>query len=125
VMAVNPVAYLVVPRLWACVFMVPIVVLFGDVIGTFGGYLVATLYAGISADTYFDSIKNFMETYDIIAGLIKSMFFGGTIAIIGCYKGLTAQQGAEGVGHATTAAVVTSMTIIFISNYFLSMILYR
>ena len=125
VMAVNPIGYLVVPRLLACLIMLPILTIFADVIGTIGGYLVATLYAGISSFTYLNSIKVFADSYDVIGGLIKSVFFGGTIAIIGCYKGLHAQQGAEGVGRATTASVVSSIIILFISNYFLSMILYR
>lgn len=125
VMAVNPIQYLVVPRFIACIIMVPILVVFADVIGTLGGYLIATLYADISSFTYLNSIKVFANVHDVLGGLLKAMFFGGFIAIIGCYKGLTAQEGAEGVGRATTAAVVSSIIIIFISNYFLSMLLYR
>jgi len=125
VMATNPVAYLVVPRLIACVFMLPILVTFGDIIGTVGGYLVATLYAGIGSFTYLHSIKIFAVVNDVTGGLVKSMFFGAIVAIIGCYKGLTTAEGAEGVGKATTSSVVTSMIMIFVSNYFLSLILYR
>jgi len=125
VMAVNPIQYLVVPRLIACIIMVPILVIFADVIGTVGGYLVATLYSGIGSFTYLNSINIFAEAHDVIGGLVKAMFFGGVIAIVGCYKGLTAEEGAVGVGRATTASVVSSIIIIFISNYFLSMILYR
>ena len=125
VMAVNPIQYLVVPRFLACIMMLPMLVIFADIIGTIGGYLVATMYADISSFTYFNSIKVFADAYDVVGGLIKAMFFGGAIAIIGCYKGLTTQEGAEGVGRATTASVVTSIIIIFISNYFLSMLLYR
>lgn len=125
VMAVNPIQYLVVPRFLACIMMVPILVVFADVIGTLGGYVVATSYSGISPFTYLNSIRAFADVHDVICGLIKAMVFGGTIAIIGCYKGLTAEEGAAGVGRATTASVVSSIIIIFISNYFLSMILYR
>lgn len=125
VMAVDPIKYLVVPKFLACTIMVPILVIFADVIGTLGGYLVADLHSGISSFTYFNSIKIFAVVHDVIGGLVKAMFFGGTIAVIGCYKGLTAGQGAEGVGHATTASVVSSIITIFVSNYFLSMILYR
>ena len=125
VMAVDPIQYLVVPRFLACIIMVPVLVIFADVIGTLGGYLVATLYSGIGSFTYFNSIKTFAVVHDVMAGLVKAMFFGGIIAIIGCYKGLTAEQGAEGVGRATTASVVSSIIIIFVSNYFLSVILYR
>jgi len=125
VMATNPVAYLIVPRLIACVVMLPVLVIFADMIGTVGGYLVATLYAGINSFTFLNSIQVFAVVNDVTGGLIKSMFFGAIIAIIGCYKGLTTAGGAEGVGHATTGSVVTSMILIFISNYFLSLILYR
>ena len=124
VMATNPLAYLVAPRLAACVLMLPVLVIFGDVIGTLGGYIMATWYAGISSFSYINSIKVFTVPNDIIGGLIKSMFFGAIIAVIGCYKGLTTQQGAEGVGRATTSSVVTSIILIFISNYFLSLLLY-
>lgn len=125
VMAINPIKYLVVPRLLACVIMVPILVVFADVIGCIGGYLVATLYAGIGSFTYIHSITLFTEINDIMGGLVKAMFFGGIIAIIGCHKGLTTGEGAEGVGKATTASVVSSIILIFISNYFLSLLLYR
>jgi phospholipid/cholesterol/gamma-HCH transport system permease protein len=125
VMAINPIQYLVVPRLLACVFMVPVLVVFADIIGTIGGYLVATLYAGIGSFTYIHSIKLFAVINDITGGLVKAMFFGGIISIIGCYKGLTTGDGAEGVGKATTASVVSSIILIFISNYFLSLLLYR
>lgn len=124
VMATNPIAYLVAPRLAACVFMLPILVIFGDVIGTLGGYLMATLYAGIGSFSYIHSIKVFAVVNDVTGGLVKSMFFGAIIAIVGCYKGLTTEQGAEGVGRATTSSVVTSIILIFISNYFLSLLLY-
>jgi len=125
VMATNPIAYLVVPRFIACVLMMPVLVVFANVIGTAGGYLVATTYAGLTSYTFLHSIEVFAELNDVVGGLIKSMFFGGIVAIIGCYKGLTTKNGAEGVGRATTGSVVTSIVIIFISNYFLSVFLYR
>lgn len=125
VMAVNPVAYLVVPRLVACMVMLPILVIFADVIGTIGGYMIATSYIGISSFTFFNSIKIFAVSHDIIGGLVKAMVFGGIVAIIGCHKGLTTAQGAEGVGRATTGSVVLSIILIFVSNYFLSVLLYR
>lgn len=125
VMATNPIAYLVVPRLLACMLMLPILVIFADVIGTLGGYLVATMYAGIGSFTFLHSIKVFAVVNDVTGGVIKSMVFGAIIAIIGCHKGLTTAEGAEGVGKATTGSVVASMILIFIINYFLSLILYR
>lgn len=125
VMAINPVAYLVVPRLIACVIMLPILVVFADVIGTIGGYLVAVTYADIGSFTFLHSIKVFAIVNDVTGGLVKAMVFGAIIAVIGCYKGLTTAEGAEGVGQATTASVVSSIVLIFISNYFLSLLLYR
>lgn len=125
VMAVNPIAYLVVPRMLACMLMLPVLVIFANVIGIIGSYVIATTYTGITSFTFFNSIKVFAVPHDITGGLIKAMFFGLIIAIIGCHKGLTTAQGAEGVGRATTGSVVLSIILIFISNYFLSVILYR
>ena len=124
VMATNPVTYLVAPRFLACVLMMPILVVFANAIGNLGGYFVATYYAGISNYTYLHSIEVFAETLDITGGLLKSMVFGGIIATVGCYKGLTTEQGAEGVGLSTTASVVLSIILIFLSNYFLSLVIY-
>jgi phospholipid/cholesterol/gamma-HCH transport system permease protein len=125
VMAMNPVQYLVVPRFLACILMTPVLVVFADMIGTLGGYLMATMYAGIGSFTYLHSIKVFAVVNDVVGGLIKAMVFGGIVAIVGCYKGLNTEEGAEGVGKATTGSVVTSIILIFTSNYFLSLVLYR
>ena len=124
VMAANPVSYLVVPRFIALVFMMPVLVVFANLIGNAGGYIVAHFYAGISTFSYTNSIKLLAEFYDIFGGMLKSCFFGAIIAIVGCYKGLNAPNGAEGVGLATTASVVLSIILIFIANYFLSIIIY-
>jgi len=123
-MATNPIAYLVVPRFVACVIMVPILSLYGFLIGTGGGYAVATMFSGISSFTYLNSIDVFTSLSDVTYGMIKSMFFGGIIALIGCNEGMHAKSGAEGVGMATTKSVVTSIIFIFICNYFLSILLY-
>lgn len=124
VMAANPVSYLVVPRFLAIVLMMPVLIIFANLIGNIGGWLVAHYYAGISTFTYENSIKTFAEVYDMVGGMIKGSVFGAIIAIVGCYKGLTAPNGAEGVGLATTKSVVLSIILIFITNYFLSIILY-
>lgn len=124
VMAANPVSYLVVPRFIAIVLMMPVLVVFANLIGNVGGWLVAHYYAGISTFAYENSIKVLAEVYDVVGGMIKSSVFGGIIALIGCYKGLNAANGAEGVGLATTASVVLSIILIFITNYFLSIVLY-
>lgn len=124
VMAANPVSYLVVPRFIAIVLMMPVLIIFANFIGNIGGWLVAHYYAGISTFTYENSIKSFAEIYDMVGGMIKGSAFGAIIAIVGCHKGLTAPNGAEGVGLATTKSVVLSIILIFITNYFLSVILY-
>lgn len=124
VMATNPIAYLVVPRMLACMIMLPVLVVFADAIGTFGGFFVATQYFAISPYTFTSSITNFAGITDITGGLIKSAVFGFIIALIGCIKGLNAGDGAVGVGQATTSSVVTSIVLIFVANYFLSLVLY-
>ncbi|MGL5206372.1 MAG: MlaE family ABC transporter permease [Acidaminococcaceae bacterium] len=124
VMATNPITYLVVPRFLAAVLMLPLLVVFANAIGSIGGWIVATNYAGISSFTYTNSIKVFMEPFDLLSGMIKASVFGAIIAIVGCHKGLHTRQGAEGVGISTTDAVVLSIILIFISNYFLSIILF-
>ena len=117
VMATNPTTYLVVPRFLAIVLMMPVLI-------NIGGWLVSHYYAGISTFTYINSIKMFAEPFDMVGGMLKSAVFGGIIAIVACYKGLGAKQGAEGVGIATTGSVVLSIVLIFITNYFLSILLY-
>jgi phospholipid/cholesterol/gamma-HCH transport system permease protein len=124
VMATNPTSYLVVPRFLAAVLMMPVLIVLANAIGSIGGWLVATNYANISSFTYTNSIKVFMEPFDMVGGMLKGCVFGAIIAIVGCHKGLSTRQGAEGVGIATTAAVVLSIILIFISNYFLSIILF-
>ena len=125
VMATDPIAYLVVPRFVACILMTPMVVTFANVMGIAGGFMVATTYTDVGPYTFIYSIETFTEFADFTGGLIKSMFFGGIVAIVGCLKGMGAKEGAEGVGQATTSSVVTSIVWIFVMNYFLSTWLYR
>ncbi len=124
VMAVNPVGYLVVPRMVACMMMVPMLTVFGDVIGVLGGWAVAVNYSGMSTFLYFNSIDTFVVASDIFGGIVKAVVFGAIVAIIGCYNGLRSPAGAEGVGKATTQTVVGAIVLIFMSNVFLSFIIY-
>ena len=124
VMAVSPVNYLIVPRMIACMIVVPILTVFGDVIGVVGGYIVAVYYTGISSRVFVESIKTFAEIYDLTGGMIKAIFFGNVIAVLGCYYGLNSPSGAEGVGIATTKTVVASIIAIFILNAVLTFIIY-
>ena len=124
VMAVSPVDYLIVPRMIACMIVVPILTVFGDIIGVIGGWFVAVYYNGISSYLFMNSIHKFTEVFDITGGVIKAVFFGNVIAVLGCYYGLHAPEGAAGVGRATTRTVVASIIVIFILNALLTLILY-
>ena len=124
VMAVNPVDYLIVPRMIACMIVVPILTVFGDFIGVLGGWVVAVYYSGISSYLFTNSLHMYVDAYDLTGGLIKAIFFGNVIAVRGCYYGLHSPAGAEGVGHATTRTVVASIIVIFILNALLTLILF-
>ena len=124
VMAVNPVNYLIVPRMLACMIVVPFLTLFGDLVGVFGGWIVAVYYNGISSYLYMDSINTFFRLYDLGGGMVKAIFFGNVIAVLGCYYGLYSPDGAEGVGIATTRTVVSSIIAIFALNALLTFIIF-
>ena len=125
VMSVSPVNYLIVPRMIACMIAVPLLTVFGDIIGVIGGWVVATQYSGISSYVFVNSIQMFATIHDLTGGMIKAIFFGNAIAVLGCYYGLNCPDGAEGVGIATTRTVVTSIIVIFILNALLTFIVYR
>lgn len=124
VMAVSPESYLILPRMLACMVVVPILTVFGDVIGVAGGWATAVYYSGISSYTFMNGIHTFTEVFDLTGGMVKAVFFGNVIAVLGCYYGLTCPEGAEGVGKATTRTVVTSIIVIFILNAVLTFILF-
>jgi len=123
-LATNPIKYLIVPRFLASTFMLPILVIFADVIGIVGGYLVSVQILGTNPTLYVRRTWNYLELNDLYSGLIKALFFGMIIAIISCYQGFNAQGGAEGVGKATTRAVVFSSLTILVSNYFITAFLF-
>jgi phospholipid/cholesterol/gamma-HCH transport system permease protein len=116
----NPIRYLVVPRLLASIIMLPCLTLYGDIIGMSGGYFYNIFVMGVNRYIYMRNTLLYMEFWDVVSGLIKAAFFGGIIAIIGCWQGLKAEAGAAGVGRATTRAVVISSILILIFNFFLS-----
>jgi len=120
---VNPVKYLVSPRLIALVIMTPLLTLFGDFVGIMGGRLVAALVVHQNPNLFDSQLFVSLEIWDVVSGLIKSVFFGLTIAVIGCYFGLKTEGGAKGVGQATTTAVVVSSVIILVSDFFWTKIL--
>jgi phospholipid/cholesterol/gamma-HCH transport system permease protein len=116
----SPVRYLVVPRMLASIIMLPCLTLYGDIIGMLGGYFYNIFIMGVNRYIYMRNTLLYMEFWDVISGLIKAGFFGGIIAIIGCWQGLKTEAGAAGVGRATTRAVVISSILILIFNFFLS-----
>ena len=124
-MAVSPIGYLVVPRLVACMAMLPILNVFGVVIGVGGGMIVASLSHGVSSYVFMHSIRVFCVPSDLYIGVIKSIIFGMIVALVGCDRGMTCTAGAEGVGKATTQSVVYSIIMLFAANYILSSILFR
>jgi len=122
-MAVDPVEYLVVPRIVATALMLPVVVLIGDMIGLWGGSLVVVNLYGQGPAIYWDGIWQMITLRDINSGLIKACAFGVLIALFGCQNGFHTSGGAQGVGRATTRAVVSGSMAILISNFFLTKLL--
>ncbi len=124
-LATHPVDYLVVPRLLASIAALPLLTAESITIGIVSGYLVGVFLLGIDpAYLYYNMLRHTMSV-DVVVGLIKAFIFGGIIAITGCYKGMTCGEGAEGVGRATTEAMVYSSITILISNFFLTLTLSR
>ena len=119
----NPVKYLSVPRFVACISMIPILTVLSDVIGVLGGFFVANLKLGIPSTVYWADSLDYLRVSDFLHGLIKSIFFGGLLAIVSIHKGFECSGGAEGVGKSTTSSVVTILVLILISDYFLSALL--
>lgn len=121
----DPIDYLVIPRVIACCLMLPILTVLSFITGMAGGLLIATTLYGISQTVFLDSARNFLSVWDLCSAPIKGIFFGALIAIIGSSWGLTTTGGAKGVGQSTTTAVVTSLLAIFITNFFLSWIMFQ
>ncbi|OPZ09391.1 MAG: putative phospholipid ABC transporter permease protein MlaE [candidate division BRC1 bacterium ADurb.BinA292] len=125
VLDVNPMRYLVVPRLLAVMIMLPVMTVYADVVGLAGGWAMGVFALGVPANQYLQITLDFMTLGDVISGLIMTFFFAAAMAICGCYYGYTAGGGAEGVGRATTRAVVFTMMWLILLVYFLtSWILY-
>lgn len=121
----DPIDYLVIPRVIACCLMLPILTLLSLITGMAGGMLVADALYSIPNKVFLDSAQSFLSIWDICSAPLKGFFFGALIAVIGSSWGLTTTGGAKGVGESTTTAVVTSLLAIFISNFFLSWIMFQ
>lgn len=124
-MAVNPVQYLVTPRIVAAVVMLPVLTALCDLVGIAGAYYVAVHLLDVDGGMFMDKIAQYAEVWDVISGLIKSAAFGLILSLVACYKGLNASGGARGVGQATTQTVVLSSILILISDYFLTLLLFQ
>jgi phospholipid/cholesterol/gamma-HCH transport system permease protein len=124
-LAANPVKYLVVPRFLAGLFMLPALAIVTDIVGILGGYAVTVGLLGTSSTIYWKRTWDYLDMEDIYNGIVKACFFGAAIALVSCYKGFYSEGGAEGVGKATTSAVVLSSMTILISDYFLTAWLFK
>jgi phospholipid/cholesterol/gamma-HCH transport system permease protein len=124
-LSTNPIKYLVVPRLVAAVVSMPILTAVGDSIGVFGGYAVATQRLGFTGSVYLKNTVDFATSQDISSGLIKAAVFGFIVALMGCYHGFNSRGGAQGVGAATTNAVVSSCILILATDFLLTAILFH
>jgi phospholipid/cholesterol/gamma-HCH transport system permease protein len=124
VMAANPVKHLIVPRVIAGVLMTPMLTVVSDFVGILGGYFVGVHILGINSGIFIKNITRLVDLDDIYNGLVKAACFGLILSLIGCYKGFNTRGGAEGVGRATTEAVVLASITILISDYFLTAIMF-
>ncbi len=123
-MSVNPVHYLVMPRIVAAIVMLPVLTVVSDFVGIVGGYFVGVELLNINSGIFVAKIVEFVDLGDIYNGLIKAACFGLILSLIGCYKGMKTTGGAEGVGKATTQSVVLASVTIFISDYFLTSVMF-
>ena len=119
-LSTNPFKYLVFPRLIAGLLMLPCLVLVADIIGVMGGYLVSVYKLGFSPGPYLNNTLQFLELRDVVSGLVKAAVFGFVIALMGCYHGYYSRGGAQGVGAATTNAVVSASILILLFNYIIT-----
>ena len=118
VMGADPIRYLVVPRFVACVLLTPILTIYSDFLGVVGGWMISVPFLGVPNDPYWQFSAAGVDTWQVMEGLIKSVFFGAAIALISCYKGFTCGSGASGVGRACTESFVASFLAIIILNFF-------
>jgi phospholipid/cholesterol/gamma-HCH transport system permease protein len=122
-MAVNPIQYLVLPRLLAAMIVTPILALLFFVVGMGGAWLVAVVFEHVDQGQWVANVRDIVDPIDVIQGLIKSVFFGFVVALVGCYQGYNASGGGRGVGMGTTRAVVIASVSTLVVDYFLTDIL--
>jgi len=121
-MGTDPVRYLAVPRLLACLLLTPVLIIYADLLGVLGGYFIGVIQFGINSQGYWNFSAYGVELWDVVVGVVKGFFFGAAIAAISCYKGFTCKEGAQGVGQACTEAFVASFVSILALDFALAVI---
>jgi len=124
-LSANPFKYLIFPRILAGAIMLPLLVIIADLIGVMGGYFIGVYELDFNAGNYMQQTLKYLESSDVQSGLIKATVFGTLIALMGCYHGFNSARGAEGVGRATTNAVVSASIFILFMNYVFTSILFQ
>ncbi len=119
VMGISPVMYLAMPRFYAAIFMMPILVVIANVIAVGGAFIISNYFLGVSFDVFFDSVKRFFFIGDFFFGMVKGVVFGGITSLLGCHIGFLTQGGAEGVGKSTIRSFVITSALILIVDYIL------
>jgi phospholipid/cholesterol/gamma-HCH transport system permease protein len=123
-LSTEPLSYLVLPRLVAGLVTMPMLVIVADIIGVFGGYLVGVYRFDFNPTVYLTNTEQYLETRDVVSGLVKAGVFGLIVTLMGCYHGYYSQGGAQGVGQATTYAVVSASVMILVSDYMLTAVFF-
>jgi phospholipid/cholesterol/gamma-HCH transport system permease protein len=124
-MGISPVRFLVAPRVLAALVMLPVLTVYSDAIAILGGYVVAVTSLDVPSPVYLRGLQEFFRLQDLLSGLVKAVCFGGIIGVMGCYHGFQTEGGAEGVGRATTRAVVSSCVLVLVLDYVLATVLFR
>jgi len=119
-LSAEPISYLVVPRIISGIIMLPLLIIFADIIGIMGGWFIGVQSLEFNGSVYMQNTINFLEISDVTSGIIKASVFGLLITLMGCYQGFHSKGGAQGVGRATTNAVVSSSVLILASNYIMT-----
>jgi len=125
IMAVDPVRYLAMPRFLAAVLMIPTITILANAIAVFGGYMASVFTLDVTSSTFIEGLRMFYDPLDVIGGLIKSLIFGGIIAMSGIFFGFSTEGGAEGVGRSTMTAVVGSCLSVLVADYLLAIVLFQ
>jgi phospholipid/cholesterol/gamma-HCH transport system permease protein len=123
-LSTNPMKYLVAPRILAGTIALPLLVVVANILGVMGGWLIGTQQLGFSSGAYLKATFDFLQSWDVISGLIKAAAFGFIVTLMGCWCGYTSGGGAQGVGRATTSAVVASSILILASDYVLTAMMF-